>query len=499
MGLRLRLLKHSVRTVVYRECMKLLPVVVLSAAALLVACSSDNPPDVSPTAAFGGPVPIPSIEDFEPTELIYWDSFYGGLTNLRNNPGPRREAMLEAIAIAAEDEPGYRAILVELALYPSPYRDLAWELLETGQTFSPEAIWSLFGDLGPALPEDDLVSYVEFKALLLGSIQPGFEQFLSPAAPRVISAQEVIWGGIAVDGIPPLDDPSVVTATAASEWILPSDLVIGIELNGEARAYPRRIIDWHEMVNDTVGGVPVSLAYCTLCGSAILYDGRVGDQVFQFGTSGLLYRSNKLMYDRTTRTLWEQYTGEPVWGDLVGSGVHLDVLPAVHVTWAEWLADHPDTSVLDIETGFRRNYDSGVAYADYWASPDLRFPVPDEQGPLAVKEIVYTVRLSGETVAYPIELLAERGLISDRVAGRDIVVIASADGNGGRAYERGEVNFTSLDAQDGTLSSADGREWTLTEDALVAFDGTTLERLPGHNSFWFALANHATNWRLYQE
>ena len=435
--------------------MKLLPVVILSVAALLVACSSDSTPEATPTtspgATFGGPVPVPSLDDFEPTELIYWESLFGGLTNLHNSPGGRREAMLEAIAIAAEDEPGYRAILIDLALYPTPYRDLAWDLLKTGQSFSADAIWSMFGDLGPLAPEDDLPSYVDFKALLLGSIHPGFEGFLNPEASREISAQEVIWGGVAVDGIPPLDDPAVVTSTAASEWLLPSDLVIGIEINGQARAYPRRIIDWHEMVNDSVGGVPVSLAYCTLCGSAILYDGRVGDEVFQFGTSGLLYRSNKLMYDRTTSTLWEQYTGEPVWGDLVGSGVQLEVLPAVHVTWAEWLADHPDTSVLDIETGFSRNYDSGVAYADYWASPELRFPVPDEQGPLAVKDVVYTVRLDGETVAYPIELLAERGLISDQVAGRDIIVVASADGSGGRAYERSEIEFTSFDSGYGTL------------------------------------------------
>ena len=178
----------------------------------------------------------------------------------------------------------------------------------------------------------------------------------------------------------------------AADWILPSDLIIGAEINGDARAYPRRIIDWHEMVNGhrrRRAGLARLLHTVRL---AILYDGRAGDEVLRFGTSGLLYRSNKLMYDTTTRTLWEQYTGEPVWGELVGSGVRLEVLPVVHVTWAEWLADHPDTSVLDIETGFRRNYDSGVAYADYWASSDLRFPAPDAQGPLALKDVVYTIR-----------------------------------------------------------------------------------------------------------
>ncbi|HEU0074883.1 MAG TPA: DUF3179 domain-containing protein, partial [Dehalococcoidia bacterium] len=430
-----------------------------------------------------------------PRELIYWDSFFGEI----GNPGGRREALLEAIGAAARDDPAYRAFLIDLALYPTPYRDRAWELLDTGVPFSGDAVLELFGDLGPASPADDLDAYVEFKSTLLSTIDPGFAALLNPREDHTISAQEVIWGGVPIDGIPALNDPAFVSASEAADWILPTDLVIGVEINGDARAYPRRIIDWHEMVNDNVGGVPVSLAYCTLCGSAILYDGRAGGEVLRFGTSGLLYRSNKLMYDTVTRTLWEQYNGEPAWGNMVGSGVRLEVLPAVHVTWADWLAAHPATRVLDIETGFRRDYGPGVAYADYWASPDLRFPAPDDQGPLAVKDIVYTVRLEGEAVAYPIELLAQRGLIEDEIGGRSVVIVATEDGNGGRAYERGEVSFTSVDFENGTLSSAGGARWRISEDVLVGSDGTVLQRLPGHNSFWFAVVNHAPQWRLYEE
>ena len=119
---------------------------------------------------------------------------------------------------------------------------------------------------------------------------------------------------MAVDGIPPLEAPRFVTADAAQDWINPRDDLIGVVVNGDARAYPIRIIAWHEMVNDTIGGIPVSLAYCTLCGSAIVYDDRIGDTVNDFGISGLLYRSNKLMYDRQTDTLWEQFSGRPAWG-----------------------------------------------------------------------------------------------------------------------------------------------------------------------------------------
>ena len=467
-----------------------------TAAALTIACSGDGAaPATTPLAGTTTPSAAPDAAALDPEYLIYWDSFFGDL----GNPGDRREALLEAIGAAAQEDSAQRTFLIELALYPTPYRDRAWQLLDTGAPFSTEAVLALFGDLGPTVPEDDLETYVEFKAALLSTIDPGFGGFLNSAALRTISAQEVIWGGVPVDGIPPLNDPAFVSPEGADAWILPSDLVIGVVINGDARAYPRRIIDWHEMVNDTVGGVPVSLAYCTLCGSAILYDGRAGGQVLRFGTSGLLYRSNKLMYDTTTRTLWEQYTGEPAWGEMVGSGVRLDVLPAVHVTWAEWLAAHPDTGVLDIETGFRRDYGSGVAYADYWASSDLRFPAPDGQGPLEVKDIVFTVRIEGETVAYPIDLLAERGWIEDEIAGRGVVIVASQDGHGGRAYERGDVSFVAVDLRNAGLTGSDGREWQISEEALVAADGTMLLRLPGHNSFWFAVVNHAPVWRLYQE
>jgi hypothetical protein len=252
------------------------------------------------------------------------------------------------------------------------------------------------------------------------------------------------------------------------------------------------------MVNDTVGGVPVSLAYCTLCGSAILYDGRAAGRVFRFGTSGLLYRSNKLMYDRETRTLWEQYRGEPVWGPLVGSSIQLEILPAVHTTWAAWLALHPDTRVLSIETGHERDYGSGVAYADYWASADLLFPAPDREGPLAIKDIVLALRIDQELVAYPLALLAQRRFVQDQVAGLSVVVIATPDGSGGRAFESRNVSFRSADLQGNTLTSTDGRNWTITEDALVTTDGSRLARLPAHNSFWFAVVNHAPVWRLYQ-
>jgi hypothetical protein len=443
------------------------------------------------------------LESEDLSQLLYWT--YNDFPIYSTDPDPPADKLelLDAMARAPGDE--YLPYLLDLAFIPTPYGDDIRRLL-LGRLGPPDVqpeelrlqhYLTWVNEQGFKAPEDDSEEYLRYKQRLFNSVRTDVGAFLDPEAERTISAQEVFWGGVSRDGIPPLDEPDFIEA-ADARWLAGSDLVIGVEINGDVRAYPRRIVDWHEMVNDTVGGVPVSLAYCTLCGSAILYDGRVGDEVYRFGTSGLLYRSNKLMYDRNTETLWEQYTGVPVWGPLAGSGIKLEVLPVVHTTWEEWLAAHPDSRVLDINTGFYRDYGSGVAYADYWASPDLWFPAPAEDGPFNPKEIVYAVRIGGELTAYPIELLEQRQLIHDEFAGQKLVVVATADGSGARAFDSGDLEFEVLDLEAGVLRSEDGRSWRITETALVADDGALLSRLPGHNSFWFAVTNHHPDSRLFE-
>ena len=453
------------------------------------------PPDETP-APQPTTTPTPAeITDEDILGLVYWTEidFWN-----RYLLFPEASQSTYDLLQAMSHNDTFLPYLIDLAAVPAPYSGFVYRLLAEKRPDHPYPIFPLTEELGARTPEDDTAVYVEFKHRLIKGIQEEMGAFLDPSKPRTLSAQEIFWGGVRVDGIPPLELPNFLTPEEAARWLGPKDLVIGVEINGDARAYPRRIIDWHEMVNDTVGGVPVSLAYCTLCGSAILYDGRVGDEVYRFGTSGLLYRSNKLMYDRTTNTLWEQYTGEPVWGDLVGRGIQLDILPVVHTTWEEWFAAHPDTLVLDIETGHFRDYREGVAYARYFASSGLMFPIPDRSGPLAVKESVYAVRLAGEVVGYPILLLGEVGLLQDEINGEPVVVFATPDRTGGRAYAAGGERFVSYDVAGGVATAASGVRWTATEGALVSESGEELARLPGHNSFWFALVNHAPRFRIYE-
>jgi hypothetical protein len=426
--------------------------------------------------------------------LIYWDDPAGWA------PGPIPDDIMSILdELLAADPAIADPYLADLAAVPGPLRGPVFQHLR--QRFNNPFAVSVH-DL-PELfalrsPQDDSDDYLQFKNRLYSTLQFQFSFFLSTIQPRTISAQEVYWGGVRVDGIPPLELPGFVTAQAAADWINASDEVIGVEINGDARAYPIRIIAWHEMVNDTVGGVPVSLAYCTLCGSAILYDGRVDDTVYRFGTSGLLYRSNKLMWDRETWTLWHQFTGEPVWGSLVGTGVELKALPTVYTTFGDWLEDHPDTSVLDIETGFRLNYDPGIAYADYNASPNPLFAVPISDDRLRDKTMVYVIRREGESVAYQVELSAEEGVLHDVIAGDSVALIATSDGLSARAYLNAGVTFVADGPPDDTIGSVDGRSWRITEAALVADDGESLPRIEGHNAFWFGFINQTPDGRLFE-
>ena len=276
------------------------------------------------------------------------------------------------------------------------------------------------------LPE--FAPYARWKGELLAElVDPRFRAFLYGDVPRRIRLHEVVWGGVAVDGIPPLDDPAVLDAEAAPH-LAPTAPVFGVVLNGEARAYPLELLDWHEMSNDVLGGIPIALAYCTLCGAGVVYDARTEEEPRRFSSSGLLMRSNKLMYDRATESLWNQLTGEPVTGPLADSGIRLAVLPSVVTTWGEWRDRQPETTVLDPDTGFERDYRIGASYGAYFASADTMFPAarPGSRGDGAgrpAKERVFVVRLQSGAATFALEDLAARGIAHAAVAGERVVVV----------------------------------------------------------------------------
>lgn len=341
----------------------------------------------------------------------------------------------------------------------------------------------------------------EWKGRLLAEIDGRFEQFFDPSFPSRIRVEEIVWGGVRFDGIPALDRPPTLAAGEA-DYLAPDDPVFGVEVNGDARAYPLRILDWHEMTNDVVGGVPVSLAYCTLCGAGVLYETQTSERTYTFGSSGFLMRSNKLMYDRQTQTLWNQLTGEPVLGPLADEKIDLAVRPLVVTTWRRWRRDHPSTRVLDVETGFDRPYENGAAYADYFSSDDPLFPVQTPLRGLDAKEQVFALRVGDAPKAYPLDEVLSRGTINDRLGGQAVAVVSSGGrvvvegrdvqtgrtssyqaGAEVRAFARESHRFEPAGA--GVVEDERGRRWRVTESALLGPGGERAPRLGGHLAYAF--------------
>jgi hypothetical protein len=349
-----------------------------------------------------------------------------------------------------------------------------------GKTWSEWVLWQ------QAHPEiTPFEGYDAFKADVLAVIDPEFRRFLKSGIAHEIRLEEVVWGGVRKDGIPALTNPKHIAAADAT-YLEDDELVFGVEIAGDVRAWPLRILDWHEMLNDVVGGVPVTLAYCTLCASGILYDARVPgfDEPFVFGSSGFIYRSNKLMYDQATHSLWHQFTGRPVVGPLTGSGIELRTLPVTITTWQEWRRQHPDTRVLSLETGYQRDYTPGEPYGDYFASPDLMYPmlVPDDR--LAPKDYVFALRADGHAQAWSLAEFEGGQVINAAVGDLPVVLIGDAATRTVRAYGSGGREFAP--GSDKAALVADGQSWQIEEDALVGPDGARLPRLPGHIAYWFA-------------
>lgn len=327
--------------------------------------------------------------------------------------------------------------------------------------------------------------YAEFKAALYEQIDPRFREYFAGRPRTAIRLDEIRWGGVWRDGIPPLVNPKMIPASAAS-YLAGDDIVFGVAIDGDVRAYPKRILAWHEMVRDRIAGRPLNGVYCTLCGSMILYDVTVNGVHHELGTSGFLYRSNKLMYDHATKSLWSTLTGTPVVGPLVGKDIELKTLHIVTTTWKEWRKRHPRTLVLSLDTGHRRDYSEGAAYREYFATDQLMFGVPKLDDRLPNKAEVLALRFPdspGEQLAVSAEFLRATRVYHDRLGRQEFVVLTDASG-ANRVYESRGIRFDSWDGENAARERS-GRVWTVSEDRLQSADGRSLKRLPAHRAFWF--------------
>lgn len=429
------------------------------------------------------PAPLPPVERF---------------LELTSRDEATARAAFEAIGSAWRNRDA--AMLVDLArLTPLEPRRKLLALLErkTGRKFGDAAsgkTWDAWRRWVWSLPYDPHPDYARFKGLLYSFVDPKMRKFFPPGAPSLIRLDEIQWGGVKVNGIPPLDHPPHIPVRDAA-YLADRDVVFGIEINGEARAYPKRILAWHELVRDRVASLEFTIVYCTLCGTVIPYKSEVGGKLRVLGTSGLLYRSNKLMFDEETSSLWSTLEARPVVGSLAGSGLRLEAQSVVTTTWAEWRAEHPETTVLSLETGYQRDYGEGVAYRNYFATDDLMFDVAvkDNDRRLKNKDEVLVMRLGPPDAsekdlvpaAIAADFLRKNPLYQTEIAGRKLLIVTSGAG-ANRVYEVEGMRFARR-LDDRRLEDSTAGIWIATEQALVSENsaGRHFPRLPAQRAFWF--------------
>lgn len=246
-----------------------------------------------------------------------------------------------------------------------------------------------------------------------------------------VPTDEILSGGPPKDGIPSIDRPKFAAAKDAG-FMKDSDRVIGFVFNGEAKAYAIKILNWHEIVNDKVGGKPVVVTFCPLCGTGMVFDADSGGRGLTFGVSGLLYQSDMLLYDRQTESLWSQLKGEAVTGKLMGR--KLKLLSSTHTTWGAWKKKHPKTLALTTDTGHRRNYDSDP-YKGYAQMEGLFFPVSRQSKAYHPKEQVIGIQVGEVFKAWPFIELAQAKLpVKETINGQLMTV--EFDGKTGTALVR---------------------------------------------------------------
>jgi hypothetical protein len=308
------------------------------------------------------------------------------------------------------------------------------------------------------------------------------------------------------DSIPAIDEPFFVSVDEADVYLTSEEPVAVLEIAGEARAYPVQILMWHEVVNDTVGGIPVAITYCPLCNSAVTYERRIGGLETTFGTSGRLFNSALVMYDRATESLWTHFDGVAVAGLLTGE--RLAPIASTLLAWADFKAAYPDGTVLDRErTGYTRAY--GRNPYDGYDNPDGRtyFPFAGDDPRLATKERVVGVVIGEAARAYRLAAISggEARVTHDELAGTRLVVFWKAGQES--AFEDSAVTevgsvgvFRPVANEEALTFRAQGGRFVDDETGSVwditgrAVDGpladTTLERIHHLDTFWFAWSSY---------
>ena len=300
---------------------------------------------------------------------------------------------------------------------------------------------------------------------------------------HIIPLEKIKSGGPPKDGIPSIDTPEF-TEASQEYHVSDSDTVLGLEINGDVRAYPLSILVWHEIVNDNVGGVPVAVTYCPLCFTNQVFERVIDGQEVEFGTSGKLYNSNLVMYDRLTNSYWSQALGKAIVGEL--TGYELSTIPFDVIRWGDWKSLHPDSVVLTTNTGHIRAY--GVdPYGNYYTETRILFPVENTDDRMHPKEIILGFNDGDVYKSYKQQDVESAVIINDQINNNPIFLVSLYPENA-RAFERtvdGKVlEFFFKD--ESIIDKETNSEWNYDGVAISgALVGTELNRIPFNPGFWF--------------
>ena len=306
---------------------------------------------------------------------------------------------------------------------------------------------------------------------------------------HIVPLDQIVSGGPPPDGIPSIDNPKFIPVQEADKFLQDSDLVLGLSIKGDIRSYPLQILVWHEIVNDNVGGAPVAVTYCPLCFTNQVFNRTIdGNIVVQFGTSGKLYNSNLVMYDRTSKSLWSQTLAQAIVGKYAGQ--KLQRIPFDIAYWKEWKQLYPNTKVLSRDTGSNRPYGADP-YDGYYTSNEVLFPVSNHDNRLGLKEIIVGLENDGQYKAYKLKEIQDRKVINDKINGnKSITIFSSLYPFIVRAYNP-IVNGQTLEfiynvKNNSFIDKQTGSEWNFDGVAINGqMKAKQLTRLPFDEGFWF--------------
>lgn len=450
----------------------------------------------APTATPPPPLTADEVDDVL-RELVCW---YDNPSLAQGCLPPAEEflATLERVALSGEE------------LFVAPLIDMMWldvgwarwvrEALEriTGERFASAAEWyAWMATEPPPLPDE----YTEWKGRLLSIIDPNFRPLL-PEAPvgDGPGPEQLVWSLAGPESVPALTSPATVHQ-AEERFMGNGDVVYGVVIGGEPRAYPERILGWHGSVADEVNGTEILVWHCAVCGGAAVFNRYASDGVaYTFSAAGLVWESRRLFTDQETGSLWDAVSGRAVAGPLAASGISLSPRVSVRTTWGEWAARYPNTRLLSLETGYVRDYSEGAALrAD--VDPDApTFPVSHVDDRLGPKERVLGVTVNGARKAYRLADLEQRGFVLDTVGGVAVAIVSGGPGLGATVYEAADTAFEGWSGppDDRLMTDAENLRWFIDDERLLNTRNSRVRSaLPAQVAYWFAWSGAFPNTGLW--